>query len=89
MMQAYSDPRRASDPEARYVGSRYPIDDCPRCSEDQGDTAEACHAVHVSEHVGWYWETDGGEPMGPFATADEARESCGAMDDDRGESEAE
>jgi hypothetical protein len=80
-MQAYSDPKRASDPHALpdietfYMGAtEQASDDCTLChtfdpSEDR---------FEHSEHVGWYWQAcfpgclPDGEPVGPFETEAEA-----------------
>lgn len=68
-MQAYSDPKRASDPHALpdvevwHVPQGIPYNECPGCiaaNEDFSGPVEhwphVDYAAHCAEHVGWYWQ---------------------------------
>ena len=68
MSQAYSDPRRASDPHA--------LPDVEVFYYDTGATDP--YSLSHGEEPGWYWQAcfpgclPDGEPVGPFASEAEA-----------------
>ena len=86
-MQAYSDPKRESDPHALpdievfHVGPGE-RDECPLClGADPGDCDDdgtPDEHEHATSHVGYYWWPcfpgclPDSDPCGPFASASEA-----------------
>lgn len=83
MSQAYSDPKRASDPYSlpdvevwRYPtrGGSIHWTECPRATDSNNEHA----AEHGPDCHGWYWQAcfpgclPDSEPNGPFATGAEA-----------------
>jgi hypothetical protein len=85
-MQAYSDPKRASDPHALPDVEVFEVKasasaSCPLCADDEQSSytgSENTVAEHKANHVGFYWWAcfpgclPDGDPMGPFATQAEA-----------------
>jgi len=100
MSQAYSDPKRESDPHALpdletfYVGNYR--GDCPTCADPPADADDTLQFDHDMEHIGWYWQAcfpgclPDGDPVGPFATEAEALADArdGITDEDSDDNEA-
>lgn len=85
-MNAYSDPKRESDPHALpdlevfEIWARTPYDECPRCCDaiEYGDGFVPSFDAHKADHVGFYWQScspgclPDSDPIGPFETEAEA-----------------
>lgn len=95
MSQAYSDPKREADPHAlpdiEVFYQAWAI--CNHCGRQtrEADTCKRCGAI-LPEHVpGWYWQScfpgclPDSDPIGPFATEQEALADAQANADDEGE----
>ena len=89
-MQAYSDPKRETDPwalpdlEVFKVTMKTPTDECPLCClMDAGHIPDGAHTVHC----GWYYQClPGNDEYGPYDSAETAleaaREDAGAYDEE-------
>ena len=90
MSQAYSNPKRASDP--------YALPDIEVFELTKAEARERNSGMDVEDRYepGWYWHScfpgclPDGDPMGPFATEDEAlADARDGMEDDDEKEDAE